>query len=57
MSGGLGGHYYAFLGRLEVGASDAVITGIVLVFPCPASMLFDLSSTNSYMFIYLLIGF
>ena len=41
-------HCYAFLGRSEVEASDAVITGNLLVCDCMASVLFDHGSTFSY---------
>ena len=41
-------HCYAFPGRSEVEASDAVITGNLLVCDCMASVLFDPGSTFSY---------
>ncbi|XP_070056947.1 uncharacterized protein [Nicotiana tomentosiformis] len=47
-SGGGQAHSYAFPGRTEVVASDAVIIGIVLVCHTDASVLFDLGSTYSY---------
>ena len=41
-------HCYAFPGRSEAEASDAVITGNLLVCDCMASVLFDPGSTFSY---------
>ncbi|XP_069147079.1 uncharacterized protein [Solanum lycopersicum] len=41
-------HCYAFPGRSEEEASDAVITGNLLVCDCMASVLFDPGSTFSY---------
>ena len=45
-------HCYAFPGRPEAEASDAVITGIILVCHRPATVLFDLGSTYSYVSTY-----
>ncbi|XP_049378055.1 uncharacterized protein LOC125842786 [Solanum stenotomum] len=47
-SGGRGAQCYAFPGRPEAEASDAVITGIISVCHRPASVLFDPGSTFSY---------
>ncbi|XP_070050713.1 uncharacterized protein [Nicotiana tomentosiformis] len=44
--------FYVFLGRTEAIASDAFITGMVLVFHRDASVLFDMGSTYSYVFSY-----
>jgi len=44
-SGGVQDHFYAFPGRPEVVASDAMITDIVLVQRRDASVLFDPGST------------
>ena len=41
-------HCYAFPGRSEAETSDVVITGNVLVCDCMASLLFERSSTFSY---------
>ena len=40
---------YAFLGKNEVEASDAVITGTILVYDRIANVLFDPGSTCFYM--------
>ncbi|XP_069148227.1 uncharacterized protein [Solanum lycopersicum] len=45
-------HCYAFPVRLEAEASDAVITGIILVCHRPATVLFDPGSTYSYVSTY-----
>ena len=42
-------HCYAFPGRSEAEAFDAVITGNLLVCDCMASVLFDPGSTFSYL--------
>ncbi|XP_015163797.1 uncharacterized protein [Solanum tuberosum] len=55
-SGGRGAQCYAFPGRPEAEASDAVITGIVSVCHRPASVLFDPGSTFSYVFTYFASG-
>ncbi|XP_070039304.1 uncharacterized protein [Nicotiana tomentosiformis] len=46
--GGGHAHFYAFSGRTEAVASDAVIPSIVLICHRDASVLFDLGSTYSY---------
>ncbi|XP_049381184.1 uncharacterized protein LOC125845686 [Solanum stenotomum] len=51
-SGGRGAQCYAFPGRPEAEAFDAVITGIVSVFHRPVSVLFDPGSTFSYVSTY-----
>ena len=56
-SGGRGAQCYAFPGRSEAEASDAVITGIVSVCHRPASVLFDPGSTFSYVSTYFASGF
>ena len=55
-SGGRGAQCYAFPGRPEAEASDAVITGIVSVCHRPASVLFDPGSTFSYVSTYFASG-
>ncbi|XP_049410606.1 uncharacterized protein LOC125873772 [Solanum stenotomum] len=55
-SGSRGAQCYAFPGRLEAEASDAVITGIVSVCHRPASVLFDPGSTFSYVSTYFAFG-
>ncbi|XP_049348112.1 uncharacterized protein LOC125812663 [Solanum verrucosum] len=45
-------HCYAFPGRPEAEASDAVITGIISVCHRPATVLFDPGSTYSYVSTY-----
>ncbi|XP_055824467.1 uncharacterized protein LOC129892996 [Solanum dulcamara] len=52
VGGGRGAQCYAFQGRPEAEASDAVITGIVPVCHRPASVLFDPGSTFSYVSAY-----
>ena len=56
-SGGRGAQCYAFPGRPEAEASDAVITGIVSVCHRPASVLFDPGSTFYYVSTYFGSGF
>ncbi|XP_049362754.1 uncharacterized protein LOC125827500 [Solanum verrucosum] len=55
-SGGRGAQCYAFPGRPEAEASDAVITSIVSVCHRPASVLFDPGSTFSYVSTYFASG-
>ncbi|XP_070005492.1 uncharacterized protein [Nicotiana sylvestris] len=50
--GGGQARYYAIPARTEVVASDSVITGIILIFYIDASVLFDPSSTYSYVSFY-----
>ncbi|XP_069143366.1 uncharacterized protein [Solanum lycopersicum] len=45
-------HCYAFPGRSEAKASDAVITGIIPICHRPATVLFDQGSTYSYVYTY-----
>ncbi|XP_027768988.1 uncharacterized protein LOC114074926 [Solanum pennellii] len=45
-------HCYGFLGRTEAEASDAVITGIILVCHRPTTVFFDPDSTYSYVSTY-----
>ena len=51
------GQCYAIPARLEVEASDAVITGIIPICFRPSSALFDPTSTFSYVSVYFALGF
>lgn len=51
-TGNRSGHFYAFHGRLEAKASDAIITSIIPDCHRLTSVLFDLRSIYSYVFAY-----
>lgn len=52
-----GNHFYAFPERPETEAFDTIITGVVSVYHRPASILFDLGSTYSYVSTYFSVVF